>query len=512
MIGMTLLTPSTRPQRAGLTFACAALLTLAAHAATERDTPADYAYSLPVQTTGKQGVVAFKVPQVVYLNALTAGLDDVRVFDAQGAPQPFSLQRPQAQMRTQRSIQDVAVFPIRSRAGLSADSGVELDIRTNADGRVISVRTNGDRPDAVDNDKNNDDGPVSGLILDFGTPSEANNTAGEQIAALRFMPPPGTNNYNAEIWLEISGDLKTWHTLGAADIGWLTNDNAQTLTNDRLDFSPFNPRTHRYARLTWRKGDPLVFPTIQAERLSQRHDEPYRETLWIKPTAGRIGSDLAYPASIALPVDQISLRLGEPNIVYPMTLGRYVERASRVVGKKTELAFQPLVRSTFYQIEQDEQTRRSGPLPIALTQMAEWIVRPQNASATAKPELGLSWQPGTIVFLAGGTPPYRVSVGRADARPASQPLAQVAPGFSADELKEIELAQLGEMQKMDGGAPGETASELADKEARNRRLALWGLLVVGVLVLAGMTWRLVQQMKMRTPDTNASGSSDKPAG
>lgn len=506
MTEMTFHPRPTRRQRASLAVALTALVTLTAQAATERDTPADYAYSLPVQISGKQGIVGFKVPQAVYLNALTAGLDDVRVFDAKGAPQPFSLQRPQAETRTQRSTQDVVSFPIRSRAGLSADSGVELDIRTNADGRVISVRTNGDRPDAVDND--NGDGPISGLILDFGAPSAA---GGGQIAALRFTPPPGVNSYNGEVWLEVSGDLKRWHTLGAADIGWLTNDNGQTLANDRLDFAPFNPETYRYARLTWRKGDPMVFPAIQAERVSLRHDEPHRETLWIKPTAGKIGSDLAYAASIALPVDQISLRLGEPNIVFPMTLGRYVERASRAVGKKTELAFQPLVRSTFYQIEQDEQTRRSGPLPIPLTQMAEWIVRPQNASATARPELGLSWQPGTIVFLAGGTPPYRLSFGRADAQPASQPLAQVAPGFSSDELKGLEMAQLGEMQKMDGGTPGETASELADREARNRRLALWGLLVVGVLVLAGMTWRLVQQMKTRTPGTNASGNSDKPA-
>ncbi|MFT3850091.1 MAG: DUF3999 family protein [Propionivibrio sp.] len=201
----------------------------------------------------------------------------------------------------------------------------------------------------------------------------------------------------------------------------------------------------------------------------------------------------------------MSLRLSEPNVVFPMTLGRYIEHPSRIAGKKTGLAFQPLVRTTFYRIEQDEQTRRSGPLPIALTQSQEWIVRPQNAAATAKPELGLSWQPDTVLFLAGGTPPYRLYFGRNGAKPANQPLAEVAPGFSGGELKRLEMARLGEMQKMEGGIAGETASELAVKEARNRRLALWGLLIVGVLVLAGMTWRLLRQMKTRSPD------ADKPA-
>lgn len=467
----------------------------ATSAATKSDAPSDYAFSMPLQITGKQGVVGFKVPQALYLNAMTARLDDVRIFDAKGTAQPFSIQRPQAEIRTQRAFQNVSVFPIRSSTHLSADNGIELDIKTGTDGSVISVRTSGEPPDQTS------ESPVSGLILDFGAPREAAVTAGDQIAALRFSAPQETNNYNAEIWLEISKDLKAWKTHGAADVGWLTNDNAQTLANDRLDFAPFSPQTHRYARLTWRKGNPLVFPAIQAEYVSVLPAEVQRETLWIKPAAGRIGSDLAYPAGLALPVDQISLRLSEPNVVFPMTLGRYVERPSRVTGKKDEWAFQPLLRSTFYQIEQDEETRRSGPLPIALTQLREWIIRPQNAAATAtaKPELGLSWQPDTIVFLAGGTPPYRVHFGREDTLPASQPLAQVAPGFSPGELKQLQMAQLGEMQTMHDGVAGETASELASKAARNRQLALWSLLIIGVLVLAGMTWRLIQQLKTRSP-------------
>ena len=479
-------------------------IALAAHAAApsnadKSDVPADYAFSLPLQISGKQGVVGLNLPQTVYLNAQSAHLDDLRVFDAKGVVQPFSLQRPLAETQTQRSYRRVSVFPIRSRATVTADSGVELDIRTGADGKVISVRTNGE-PAGGNDEQATADGPLSGLVLDFGPPFTATRTDGEKIAALRFAPPPEATNYNAEVWLEISKDLKTWETVGAADIGWLTNDDAQTLANDRLEFAPINPQTHRYARLTWRKGDPVVFPAIEAERVAVHPREAQRETLWIQPTAGKIGSDLAYSASIALPVDQISLRLSEPNVVFPMTLGRYVERPTRVTGRKTEWAFQPMFRSTFYQIEQNEQTRRSAPLDIGLTQMAEWIVRPQNAAATAKPELGLSWQADTLVFLAGGTPPYRLYFGRADAVSGSQPLAQVAPGFSVNELKRLEQAALGEIQRTEGGTAGETAAELAKKAARNRQLALWGLLLIGVLVLAGMTWRLIQQMKAKGQD------------
>ncbi len=125
-------------------------MTLTASAATapgttdKSDVPSDYAFSLPLQISGKQGVVGLKLPQAVYLNALTARLDDLRVFDAKGVAQPFSLQRPQAETKTQRSYHRVSAFPVRSRASVSADSGIELDIRTGADGNVISVRAKGE--------------------------------------------------------------------------------------------------------------------------------------------------------------------------------------------------------------------------------------------------------------------------------------------------------------------------------------------------------------------------------
>ena len=467
-------------------------------AATKTDKPSDYAFSAPLQISGKQGVIGIRLPQVVYLNARTARLDDLRVFDANGVPQPFSIQRPQPETRTQRTLQPVSVFPIHARAALVADSGIELDIRTSPDGKVISVRTNADSPDetTIAGDS------ISGLILDFGTQNDGTETVGARITALHFAAPDNQPNYNAEVWLEISKNLKTWEAIGAADIGWLTNDNAQTLSNDRLEFPPFAPQTYRYARLTWRKGDPVVFPVIRAERMAVKEAEAQRETLWIKPGAGKIGSDLAYPAGIALPVDQVSLKLSEPNVVFPMTLGKYDERPSRVAGKKTEWVFQPVVRSTFYQIEQNGQARRSGPLTIGLTQQREWIIRPQNAAATAKPELGLSWQPDTIVFLAGGVPPYRLHFGREEATPAAQPLAQVAPGFSASELKQLEMALLGEVQATNAGVAAASSAEQASQAARNRRLALWGLLLLGVLILGGMTWRLVQQMKAKSTEAN----------
>lgn len=489
---------------------CWSSAALAADSAKSRksDTPADYAYAIPLKVSGQQGVVAFPLPSSVYMNARTTSLNDLRVFDANGVAQPFALHRPAPEAVADRDSVIAAVFPVYASKQSVGTAAVDLDIRTRADGSLLSVQTYaGKLPEqgaAL---------PLASLILDFSAPTSGDSlaeTKGDsgaspslnahpnpnpnplsRIDALHFKAPYGQNNYSAQVWLEISNDLKRWEAIGAAELSWLANDGGQTLANDRLEFSP---QSFRYARLTWRRGTPLVFAEIRAETIARAPQEPVRETLWVKPLPGRQAGDLVYPAGIGLPVEQVSLKLSEANIIYPLTLGGYVERPTHRGSKTTEWVFQPRTRATFYQITQDGQTRRSGALTIARAHQAEWVIRPQNPATTVQPELGLSWQPATVVFLAGGSPPHTLHFGRRDAIPASQPLAQVAPGFKADEIRQLEQAQGGVLQQLQADAINDNAANLAGLSARQRNWILWGVLLLGVAVLGGMAWRLVRQM------------------
>jgi len=455
-----------------------------ANAAPKSDTPADYAYAIPLQLSGKQGVVSLRLPQVVYLQTRTADLDDLRVFDAKGVAQSHALYRPEPATPVEPESVKATLFPIRSPA-LSAPGAppIELDVQTRADGSIRSVRARTGAPTST--------AALTGLVLDFGPPAKASTGSAARIEALRFGRPAGRPSYSAEVWLETSDDLKRWQTVGAAELVWLSNDTAQTLANDRLEFTA---QSFRYARLVWRRGEPTVFPSIEAELLPRQSREPERETLWIKPLAGRQPGDLVYPAGIALPVEQISVKLSEENIVYPVALGYYVERPSGNLSRQSDWRFQALAQATFFQITQNGQLRRSGALPLVGGHRTEWVIRPQNAASTTRPLLGLSWQPATLVFLAGGTAPYALAFGRGDATPASRRLAEVAPGFSVGELGQIEQAQIGELLS-NGPTSGQDAGTPAILSARNRSLVLWAVLMLGVAVLGGLVWRLIRQMK-----------------
>jgi hypothetical protein len=451
------------------------------------DLPTHYSHALPLTVSGKQGVVGFRLPQSVYLNARSAGLADLRVFDATGAKQPFALYAPSPQTRTQKQAWPVKRFPVTANSAQPQTvDGISLDIKTGSDGTLISVKTGTDKTgQSIAGDK------LIGLVLDVGRPEDANRPL---IGALRFKLPAMRSAYSAQVWLEVSDELIHWETIGAAELSWLVNpQTAETLSHDLMEFAP---RRFRYARLSWRQGEPIDFADIIAESVDQTADSPLLENLTLQAEPGKTPGDWLYRAGIAIPVEKIELRFSEPNVVLPAEIGRYQERPSKTPGLSNTWAFHPVSRNVFYQINQAGNQRRSGVWPVPLSHSAEWVVHPQTPSAS-QPELSLIWQPATLVFLAAGQPPYTLAFGRDDAQAAAVELAQVAPGFSTQELWQIEQAQAGPLQNNQTARADDMQSEAnkAAAAAQTRTLVLWAVLLAGVAVLGTMVWRLFRQMQ-----------------
>jgi hypothetical protein len=452
----------------------AAWIVSAAATAAPGDTPQDYTHVLPLNAGAKQGVLQLRLPKDVYLHARSPMLDDVRVFDAKGVAQPFALRTPAFAAKTSHRDLAVTTFPLM--AGSERTSQLDLDVSTAADGRLLSVKV---KPEAGGQSA----APrLSALVLDLGKDAEAVN-------ALRFTLPSGQQEYSAQVWLETSSDMKRWDTVGAAELNWLVNQDAQTLANDRLDF---DTRKFRYARLSWRSGTPLQFAGITAEQPVQSDAAPPGEQLLLQPAAGREPTDLVYAAPPAIAPLKAGLQFSEANVVLAGTLGVYRELPARQVGQGPAWRFDPLVSSTFYRITQNDQVRSSGDLDVPAVHAAQWVLR-TTAPSAARPALRLSWQPATLVFLASGNGPYTLAVGRERAAPAAQGIAQVAPGFSEAELLKLELASAGAATQQQGSGAKDAGAALEAAAAAQRRLVvLWGVLLLGVAVLGFMVWRLLR--------------------
>ncbi|MES2740490.1 MAG: DUF3999 family protein [Pseudomonadota bacterium] len=472
--------PSILGRSAAVLIAIAAMATSPGAPAATSDTPADYTHSLPLGVSGRAGVVAYRLPQTVYLQAHSSALNDIRLFDRLGNPLPFALMQEAAVSRTSRQDVPVKVFPLMGARASDPSQAAGLDIRTGADGRLLSV-TSREAPDRT--------GPaeLTALVLDL---SRGADGAAPLVGALRFAPPAGASNYDAQVWLDVSDDLKQWQTIGTADLTWLVNRDTQTLSNDRIGFEPTR---FRYARLSWKRGAPLLFGAVTAEVIEHTALAPRTETLLLTPGPGQQGQDLVYQSAIAIPTEQIGLQFNEQNVVLPSQLGRYRELPSRQLGQPSTWLFESLAGSTFYQITQGGQQRRSGDLPIATTHNAQWVLRPQGGQAVA-PRLRLTWSPASLVFLANGNAPYQLAFGRDQAEAAALALSQVAPGFGQQELRDLEQAQAGPLVTRKTAPAEASLAQAAGASAHARIAALWGVLLLGVAVLGFFAWRLFKQM------------------
>ncbi|MCS0611517.1 DUF3999 domain-containing protein [Massilia kyonggiensis] len=460
------------PYRAGAAVLAWTLVASTTHAA---DTAADYSHALPLQVSGKQAVVQLRLPPDVYLHARSASLADLRVFDSGGAPQPFALSETTPPQQ-QRSVESPCkVFPIVV-PGRTPGRIDDLQVRLSKDGTVVSVSPH---PGAAQGEAN----VLAGLVLDLGElPS------GATVSSLTLTPPPDVGNYSAALIVEASNDLQDWQPLAETTVSWLVNGRGESVTSNRISFPA---QSLRYARVRWAEGNPVEFRAITAQ-VSQVQDTPQQwDTLTLQARRASTGQDLIYTAPIAVPAERVGVVLSGQNVVLPVTIGRYAQRTANVTD------FLPLASATFYHLNQNGNARIAGDVAIPETHLAQWVLRPKGG-VSAPPDLRLRWRPATLVFVAGGTPPYLLAFGRTGVTATRLSLDQVAPGFGVQDLAHLETARTGQLveQHADAidGAPAETA--------QRRVLWLWALLLCGVGALAWMAWRLVSQLKQEGADSS----------
>jgi hypothetical protein len=455
-----------------------ALLFAAAAAATAAtDSQSDYSHVFPLAVSGRPGVVQLQLPRDAYLHARSAYLNDLRIFDAAGVAQPFAMRPPDAEVSDSHQARLVRIFPLMAERADTPLAG--LEVSTARDGRVLSVRLPGPQSASVPGHPRE---RLAGLVLDLRQDGGAEPLL---VDALHFTLPAGRNSYNAQVVLEVSEDLKRWETVGVADLSWLTNASEETLANDKLEFPA---RLVRYARLSWRSGEPLQFAAIKAQSLPHGTAPAAGESLLLRPEPGREARDLQYTRPAAITPTRIGLHLEGGNVVLPVIIGSY--REGHRSGRRD---FDPALRATFFRLDQDGELRQSGAI-AAPQWLGERLVLRFDQPPKMKPMLRISWQPATLIFVAGGTPPYTLAVGRDKAAPVARAVADVAPGFTKSELLALASAKTGPAQEQAEVLARAARQASADNSAAQRRLmVLWGVLVLGVAVVAGMVWRLLRQ-------------------
>ena len=135
---------------------------------------------------------------------------------------------------------------------------------------------------------------------------------------------------------------------------------------------------------------------------------------------------------------------------------------------------------------------------IALTNVGEryWLLRvdPKGGGVgEGVPIFQIGWPPQKLVFAARGAGPFQLVYGNSTAKAAVFPIDSLIPGYKTYAECTVRSASLGEQVTLAGAARLRAQTDY-------KKWTLWGILILGVFVLAAMAYRLARQVKTTPAD------------
>ncbi|WLG51275.1 DUF3999 domain-containing protein [Pseudomonas sp. FP1742] len=423
---------------------------------------ADFAAQVPLSVAGEGPWYRLELPLDVQLKARQTDLSDVRVFNAAGEPQAYALAREPAQTHENRSLTDVKWFPLYNSAD-DTERAPSVRVQSSANGTLVEVQPSSQLEAGEEElrgwllDASGIKAPLQQLILDWTS---------ERDGFQRFS-------------IEASNDLQHWQSWGDGQVARLT------FADERVEQHEVGlpGQSARYLRLLW--SSPQSAPVLTSAQLESTNPRTLPLPLvWSQPLAGsrvRAG-EYIWQLPMGLNVQRVQIELSQPNSLAPVTLsGR----------RETSLPWQPLTSGLLYRLTQNGQdvVQNELQLPGQTVQQLKLTVDERGGGLGAEaPTVRFAVRSTQLVFLARGAGPYTLALGSATVKAASLPLSTLIPDYSAAKLAALGKATL------DGGAvvtPVATAPTVL--ETNWKKIGLWAVLLLSVLVLGAMAFSLLRK-------------------
>ncbi len=428
-----------------------------ASAADAELSPKDFAYGMPITASPPGAAYRVSVPLGVYQKIVHEDLSDLRVFNARGEVVPYELQQPQPKPVARTLGPSLPVFPLRGDSHAALD-GVRVTIQSS--GTAVNVQAAGAtaKPSAI-----------NGYVVDA-------RELTLPVVALVLHWQDGEPEFSGDIRVESSDDLGTWQVLTSdAPVVNLRTTTAQ-LVQSRLEL----PATKtKFWRLTWvGKSAPFALTSVVAEITPDKQDAA-RSGLIVSgaPVSGK-HDEFSFDLGARLPVNRINIELPESNSVAKIQL---------LSRKHPTDAWRPITQGEFYRVKNGDSERRNDAVLIPQNSDRYWLARldqPNGSIRDGAPKLEATWNVEDVVFLARGGGPFLLAYGNGSAGAANASLSSLLTGVI------VLPAHAGAPQSLGG-----VARLLPPPRGFPWKLTvLWGVLGIGVGLLAWMAYRLSREL------------------
>ncbi|MDR2523422.1 MAG: DUF3999 domain-containing protein [Synergistaceae bacterium] len=441
----------------------------AQHGKPEPVTLRDFVQALYLRTALEGAIYRLSLPKIVYEGLIQSQRYDLAVFNANGEVTPFVVTEPLARSAVERVERDVPFYELpsaESPVGPNPVGPVDIYVRTDADGQVISVTGRGRGGEARERR----------YLLDFSSVQLSGNADGY---TLTLSLPDDTAELSAQMSLFESSNLREWVPfLTDAPLIQLHNKDSR-LTRDSVEL-PRAPQRYLLLRI---KGASFNLKSVgysaTLQSVSAHEEEAALEGTPVGP-----GIALEYDLLGAFPVSRVNFVLKEPGFYKVRYLSRPQKDDSWQVRGETSLS---MIRNP------DGSVSSSFPIPVdARLEHRFWRLEFEGTFSGAPPEMRYAWRPREVVFLAQGRAPYILAFGSFRKDLTLQDSSFLGGSQLTVTGIQAEIGSLVDPSATPDLTPGGEKAGAEREEIGWQRYLVWGLLVLSALLLSAMAWKLMK--------------------
>jgi hypothetical protein len=430
----------------------------------------DYARQWPlVLHAPDAGAYRVVLDREVYRSATSPSMRDVDVRNAAGAAVPAALFSPEQPLAQASRLRDLPWFPL-PRGQATPGRDITLISERDADGRLRRVEARMGEAGNVATE------PAANAWLIDASQVDA------RIVALHLDWPAQATALDVAYQVEGSDDLRDWRILQPhVQLMDLIRGN-QRLQQTRI---PLDGQAKYLRLLPLRADATLTLDGVSAELAPPAVAEAWQwESLHGHEAVENGRTYHLFALDGRFPVARADVAM-EGNAAGEWTLESRDEDAAAWQHRAG-----PWIA---FQVGAGNGSERSAEQSLAgIVRDRQWRLS-SRAPINGVPVLRLGYQPEVMVFLAQGQPPYSLVAGSARASRSAAPLPQLVDAIRARRGSDWQPATAAL------GAPamlaGEQALQPAPPERDWKSWLLWGLLVLGAVVVAGFAASLLRQSK-----------------
>ena len=420
------------------------------------------------------------VPVQALLQLQSREAHDLRVFNAAGAVVPFALLG-----RTDLSHAAPAVmtkpysaYPLFAAVDAAKPARGAVEVRIDSGGTQNSAWVRWDASGPAASGAGAVPQPLQAALFDLRSEEQALDAL-----ALTLELP---HNALVPVSVATSTDLKDWAPV--ASRGPLYQfDGPDAPTSTLLELRQPIVVKGRYLRLAW-PGQTGVTVRALTGRVAatQTLPEPTRAPL---PPGTMDGNGLSWTLPFAMPIAALHLQATRDNTLVPV----------RILGRNDGAQpWRTLASSVVYRLDTVGQGNSNPPTPLHGVSLRG--LRVEAARGMALPQGGLQatveFAPLQVAFLASGTGPFTLAVGRAKTQSAAVD-ASLLGAVSPAKLVELPAATVAQVQIQAASGLDRVAPAWLPEGVGLRTVLLWAVLGAGVLALGGVAFSLLRQLRAK---------------